>query len=150
MNIRQIKALIDLLKKNDITEIELEEGDQYIRLSRKATVIDGVAYNAPHAHAPQETHKIPEPVAEHKSLHSHGHTLKSPMVGTIYLASSPEASPFVSIGQRVKLGDTLCIVEAMKMFNEVEADKVGVISEILVSNGEAVEFNQPLFVISEA
>ncbi len=150
MNIRQIKALIDLLKKNDITEIELEEGEQYIRLSRKATVIDTKVYSAPEVALPTTSHKAPEVHVEPKSLLKQGHLVKSPMVGTIYLASSPESAAFVTVGQRVKIGDTLCIVEAMKMFNEVESDRSGVISEILVNNGEAVEFNQPLFTISEA
>ena len=152
MDIQEIEKLIKLLKKTGIAEIEVKEGDKSLRLTQHAPASETHHIKhvssapmhqapAPHVHlAP-----TPPPVAE-KSKHT-GHHVRSPMVGTLYTSSSPEASPFVSIGQNVRVGETLCIIEAMKMFNEIESDKAGVITAILVSNGDPIEYDQPLFVI---
>jgi acetyl-CoA carboxylase biotin carboxyl carrier protein len=148
MDLRKVKALITLLEKTGISEIELKEADQYIRLCRADHPSDPhtVRYvPAPHPHphpAPISVESKPAPAPS-----SNEHKIKAPMVGTLYLAASPEAPAFVTVGQSVKVGDTLCIIEAMKMFNEIEADRAGVVKDILVSNGEPVEYDQPLFII---
>jgi acetyl-CoA carboxylase biotin carboxyl carrier protein len=148
MDIRKIKKLIELLEETGISEIEIKEGEESVRLSRNHVIVD----TQPHRYidpAPQLPHKTEVKASEpkHDHEHAHGHKVRSPMVGTFYASASPEAAPFVSIGQSVNTGDTLCIIEAMKMFNEIEADKSGKVLAILVKNGEAVEFDQPLFVI---
>lgn len=155
MDISKIEQLINLMKDTEIFEIEIKEGEESVRLSRQSSIVaeqphfipqpqTPIQYAVPHAapaHAPVE-HKPAEPKIE-----ASGHKLRSPMVGTMYSSPSPEAPAFVTVGQSVKAGDTLCIIEAMKMFNEIEADKSGVITAILVSNGEPVEYDQPLFII---
>lgn len=152
MDIRKIRKLIELLEETGISEIEIKEGEESLRLSRhqvtnSQTPVHYVsAPAAPQvqvqpASTPQESKVNPGPVAVD------GHKIKSPMVGTLYTSPSPDAPPYVSIGQSVKAGDVLCIVEAMKMFNEIEADKAGKIVAILVGNGEPVEYDQPLFII---
>lgn len=147
MDIRKIRKLIELLQETGISEIEIKEGEESLRLSRHGTsnVMDvhhiRPAHHAPMAHPAMEASQ-PAPAAV-----AHGHHVRSPMVGTLYSAPSPEAAPFVVVGQTVHVGDPLCMIEAMKMFNEVEADKAGVITAILVQNGSPVEYNQPLFVI---
>jgi len=151
MDIRKIKKLIELLEETGISEIEIKEGEESLRLSRysHATESQPTRYinmppSAPHAPA------ITPPVIEQKTPEAiTGHQLLSPMVGTMYTSPSPEAAPFVTVGQSVKVGDTLCIIEAMKMFNEIEADRSGTISAILTSNGDPIEYDQPLFVITE-
>ncbi len=147
MDIRKIRKLIELLQETGISEIEIKEGEESLRLSRHptSTAMD-VHHIRPAYQAP-----MPPPAME-VSLPSSapiisGHQVRSPMVGTLYTAASPEVAPFVAVGQMVKVGDPLCMIEAMKMFNEVEADKAGVITAILVQNGSPVEYNQPLFVI---
>lgn len=157
MDIRKIKKLIELLEEANITEIEIKEGEESVRLSRAGTQVQMI--EAPRVMAQpmpaampmpvQENTAVATPVAAAAPLQHQGHVVRSPMVGTLYLSPSPEASPFVKVGQRVAIGDTLCIVEAMKMFNEIEADRAGTILEILASNGEPVEFDQALFVIQE-
>ncbi|MCD6055880.1 MAG: acetyl-CoA carboxylase [Gammaproteobacteria bacterium] len=151
MDIRKVKALINLLDETGVAEIEIREGEESVRISRYAA-------NAPAAPtfitapmmAPQP---VANPVMKEETLVSKavisGHEVKSPMVGTMYTSPSPGASSFVEIGQRVSTGDILCIIEAMKMFNQIEADKAGVIKARLVENGQPVEFNQPLFIIDE-
>ena len=150
MDIRKIKKLIELVEESGIAELEITEGEESVRIHRgssQAAVMPAapVQYAAPAAPAPA----VPAPAAEAPSAPAavSGHAVKSPMVGTFYRASSPEAKPFVEVGQTVSVGDTLCIVEAMKMMNQIEADKAGVVREIMVDNGDAVEFDQPMFII---
>ncbi len=135
MDIRKIKKLIELVEESGIAELEITEGEESVRIHR-----GGVAPVAPvYAPAPVAAPAAPaEPT---------GHTVKSPMVGSFYRASSPEAKPFVEVGSKVNVGDTLCIIEAMKMMNQIESDKAGVVKAILVNNQDAIEFDQPLFVI---
>lgn len=150
MDIRKIKKLIELLEKTGISEIEIKEGEESVRLSRHGTLAPTPTTFSPLPISPPL--EITPPLPENKpneSLTASLHKVRSPMVGTMYISPSPEAAPFVAIGQTVKVGDTLCIVEAMKMFNEIEADRSGKISEILVANGEPVEYDQPLFIIEE-
>jgi acetyl-CoA carboxylase biotin carboxyl carrier protein len=143
MDIRKIKKLIELIEESDIAEIEIKEGEESVRLSRYSAaqpvmMAAPVAASAALASAPA----APPPPEEPK-----GHIVRSPMVGTFYRSPSPGAKTFVELGQRVNPGDTLCIIEAMKILNQIEADKGGTISKVLVENAQPVEFNQPLFVI---
>jgi len=150
MDIRKVKKLIELLEESNIAEIEIHEGEESVRISRPGTA--GMAppgYYPPYAvmtapvSAPAPAQDAPaEPAAPA------GHSVTSPMVGTFYAAPSPGAKPFVDIGQTVSVGDTLCIIEAMKMLNQIEADAAGKVSAILVDNGQPVEYGQPLFVIT--
>lgn len=160
MDIRKIKKLIDLIEESGISEIEIKEkvgdGEEVVRLSRYPTSIPAMNMQ-PHqaaammAPAPQVALE-PSDSASSSSSNSPkkvavGHALKSPMVGTFYASPSPDAPPFVKVGQKVNVGDTLCIIEAMKMFNEIEADKAGVVREILLENGQVAEYDQALFII---
>ena len=139
MDLRKIKTLIDLVQQSGIAELEITEGEERVRISRA-----GSAPVAP-AVAPIP---IPAPTAAPAAAAvAEGDVLKSPMVGTFYRASAPGAKPFVELGQSVKAGETVCIVEAMKLLNEIEADRDGVIKAILVENGQPVEYGQPLFII---
>jgi acetyl-CoA carboxylase biotin carboxyl carrier protein len=159
MDIRKIKKLIELIEETGISEIEVKEGEESLRLSRHypTEMPPMVRYvsPAPSAHAPQiqspQAPMAPTPnAAELKSAtNATGHKVRAPMVGTLYIASSPEAPPFVTLGQSVQIGDTLCVIEAMKMFNEIEADRAGVVKEILIKNGDPVEYDQPLFIIED-
>ncbi len=150
MDIRKIKKLIELVEESGISELEITEGEESVRINRyspqpaQAPIQYSAAPQqaAPAPAAPQSSDSAP---AESEEIS--GHIVRSPMVGTFYEAPSPDASPFVTVGSRVNAGDTLCIVEAMKMMNHIEADKSGVIKQILVENEEPVEFDQPLFVI---
>jgi acetyl-CoA carboxylase biotin carboxyl carrier protein len=148
MDIRKIKKLIELLEETGISEIEIKEGEESLRLSRYSHHVESpqVRYVSPPPQAPQvtATHTVPD---AKPATPSSGHKVYAPMVGTIYMSSSPETAPFVTVGKSVNTGDTLCIIEAMKMFNEIEADRNGVITAILVANGDPVEYDQPLFVI---
>ena len=149
MDIRKIKKLIELLEESGIAEIEIKEGEESVRISRQSsTPAIGIPAPAPIAAAPVAAMAPPAaaPAADQPAPHS-GHEVRSPMVGTFYGAASPTSDPFVAVGQQVKAGDTLCIIEAMKMMNQIEADKSGKISAILVDNGSPVEFDQVLFVI---
>jgi acetyl-CoA carboxylase biotin carboxyl carrier protein len=145
MDIRKVKKLIELLEESQIAEIEIHEGEESVRISRMQAPVAAapVAYAAP---APAVA--APAEAAHAEPAKPEGHTVTSPMVGTFYEASSPGAKPFVEIGQQVNVGDTLCIIEAMKMLNQIEADKAGTVSARLVENGQPVEFGQSLFVIS--
>jgi len=149
MDIRKIKKLIELLEQSGIAELEIKEGEESVRISRQftSTAAAPVAAIAPTAiTAPATVTAAPEAakaVAEEPS----GHWVKSPMVGTYYAAASPTAGDFVSVGQKVNIGDTLCIIEAMKMMNQIEADKSGTVTKIMLENGQPVEFDQILFAI---
>ena len=145
MDIRKIKKLIELLENSGLAEIEIKEGDDAIRISRSTAVVAGVPAIAPVAMAPQAAVVEEEP--EETSNIPDGHAVTSPMVGSFYAAASPESKNFVEIGSKVKVGDTLCIIEAMKIFNEIEADKAGTIVAILKEPGDPTEFGEPLFII---
>ena len=152
MDIRKVKKLIELLEESQVAEIEIHEGEESVRISRMSTTVPASAMvqaapvaAAPPPAAPQAPAAAPEPVAD---ATPEGHAVTSPMVGTFYEAASPGAKPFVEVGQQVNVGDTLCIVEAMKMLNQIEADKAGTVTAKLVENGQPVEFGQSLFVIS--
>ncbi|PVY76500.1 biotin carboxyl carrier protein [Tamilnaduibacter salinus] len=149
MDIRKVKKLIELLEESDIEELEIQEGDDAVRISRRrgqAEPVVAAPAPAPQAPAPAPTEKpADEPAGESEPA---GHRVRSPMVGTFYRAPSPSSKPFVEVGQTVAAGDVICIVEAMKMMNQIEADKSGTIVDVLVENGQPVEFDQPLFVIS--
>ncbi|MFC3093973.1 acetyl-CoA carboxylase biotin carboxyl carrier protein [Alteromonas sediminis] len=154
MDIRKIKKLIELVEESGISELEITEGEESVRINRGAPAGSApmpMHYAAAPAPAPVPTPAAPvAPAATDEPAASDipaGHVVKSPMVGTFYRASSPTAKAFVDVGQKVNVGDTLCIVEAMKMMNQIEADKAGVVKAILVDNQDAVEFDQPLFVI---
>jgi acetyl-CoA carboxylase biotin carboxyl carrier protein len=156
MDIRKVKKLIELLEESGIAEIEISEGEESVRISRYPT---GPAAAPPMVHyaappmaaapaavasapqAPLPAAAAPAPVAKPD------HTVTAPMVGTFYSAASPGAKPFVDIGSEVNVGDTLCIIEAMKMMNQIESDKAGRVTAVLVKNGDPVEFGQPLFII---
>lgn len=145
MDLRKLKTLIDLVSESDITELEITEGEGKVRIVKATQPVQAVAY-VPEATAVA----APAPVVAAEAAVAPapaGHSVKAPMVGTFYRAPSPGATPFVDVGQSVKEGDPLCIIEAMKLLNEIEADKSGVIRQILVENGEPVEYGQPLFVI---
>ena len=150
MYIRKIKKLIELLEESGISELEITEGEESVRISRNGPV-QQFAPMQHYAPAPQHAAPVAAPAAAAPAVEApkaiSGHVVKSPMVGSFYRAASPTAKAFVEVGQSVKVGDTLCIVEAMKMMNQIQSDKAGVVKEILVENGEAVEFDQPLFVI---
>jgi len=152
MDIRKIKKLIELLEESSLSEIEIVEGEESVRLSRgggAAPVMAPVPAPVAPVHNPSQpstTAVTPEVVPEEESIPD-GQVVRAPMVGTFYAASSPEAEAFVSLGQQVAVGDTLCIIEAMKMFNQIEADFSGTVVAILAENGQPVEFDQPLFVI---
>ncbi|MCW8093241.1 acetyl-CoA carboxylase biotin carboxyl carrier protein [Alteromonas sp. ASW11-130] len=151
MDIRKIKKLIELVEESGIAELEITEGEESVRIHRGPTgqpMMPPPQYNYAAAAPPPQASSAPLPVSEASApVAPSGHVVKSPMVGTFYRSSSPTAKPFVEVGQSVNVGDTLCIVEAMKMMNQIEADKAGVIKEILVENQDPVEFDQPMFVI---
>jgi len=146
MDIRKIRTLIDMVKESGVGEIEITQGDESIRISGAATQ---VVHAAPVAAAPMAAPAPAEATAPAPAADSAptGHQVKSPMVGTFYRASSPTAPAFAEVGKTVNVGDVLCIVEAMKMMNQIESDKAGVIKAILVENEDPVEFDQPLFII---
>ncbi|MDR3446476.1 MULTISPECIES: acetyl-CoA carboxylase biotin carboxyl carrier protein [Dyella] len=150
MDLRKIKKLIDLLEESNLAELEIKEGEEVVRLSRvpKGTVTMAPApvamQPAPVAAAPVAA---PVEAAPAEAALPAGHVVKAPMVGTYYASSSPGAAAFVKVGQQVKAGETLGIIEAMKMFNQIEADVAGTVKAILLENGQPVEFDQPMFVI---
>ena len=151
MDLRKLKKLIDLVQESGISELEITEGEEKVRITRAVAMAPmaapmyapaPMAYAASPAAAPAAAPTAPAAPAEPE-----GHQVKSPMVGTVYFSPSPGAKVFVTVGQTVKAGDTLCIIEAMKLMNEIEADASGVIKAILVENGHPVEYGEPLFVI---
>jgi acetyl-CoA carboxylase biotin carboxyl carrier protein len=148
MDIRKVKKLIELLEESDVAEIEIHEGEESVRISRGSTAVFA-PMAAPVAAAPMAAPApaaapVAAPAAEPEIQ---GHAVRSPMVGTFYSAPSPEASAFVKEGDTVSAGQTLCIIEAMKILNQIESDKAGKVTKILVENGQPVEFDQPLFII---
>ncbi len=150
MQIQKIRKLIQLLEETGIAEIEIKEGEESLRLSRYPQSSHAPAPVYAPAPLPMTPSVAIAPAVADQAAPSSipsGHAVRSPMVGTLYVSSSPETPAFVSVGQTVNVGDTLCIIEAMKMFNEIEADRAGVIKSILVTNGEPVEYDQPLFMI---
>ena len=155
MDIRKIKKLIDLIDETGVSEIEIKEGEESVRISRQmfiqapaAAAATIPASPAPVAPAPTAiSDKSEETVKPTAKPAASAHTLKSPMVGSVYLSPSPGAKPFVEVGQRVEVGTVVCLIEAMKMYNQIEADKAGIISARLIENSQPVEFDQPLFII---
>ena len=155
MDLRKLKTLIDLVSDSNVSELEITEAEGKVRIVKGGGAMQGVAMPVPvaapvvaaplaaasaaAAPAPAAAPAAPAPVA--------GHTVKSPMVGTFYRSASPGAKAFVEVGQSVKEGDTLCIIEAMKILNEIEADKSGTVTQVLCENGQAVEYGQPLYII---
>jgi len=147
MDIRKIKKLIDLIQESDVAEIEISEGEESVRISRN-NIAAPVSYAAPapvQAHAPAASAHSEAPATDDKA--NEANAVRSPMVGTFYRSSSPESAPFAEVGQNVAAGDVICIIEAMKMFNQIEADRSGTVKAILVENGHPVEFDEPLIVI---
>ena len=154
MDLRKLKTLIDLVSESNVSELEITEAEGKVRIVKSVGAAAPVAMAVPVAAAPVAAAPVaampapvPEPVAVEAAPAAAGHAVKSPMVGTFYRSSSPGAAPFVQIGSVVKEGDTLCIVEAMKIRNEIESDKSGTVTQILCENGQAVEYGQPLFII---
>ncbi|MBE9399206.1 acetyl-CoA carboxylase biotin carboxyl carrier protein [Pontibacterium sp. N1Y112] len=151
MDIRKVKKLIELLEESNINEIEIKEGEESVRISRGTSVAAApVAYAAPAAPvaaAPAAPVAAAAPAAEVEAPSHTGHVVTSPMVGTFYRSPSPSSPMFIEVGQTVKVGDVICIVEAMKMMNQIEADKAGVVEAILAEDGQPVEFDQPLVTI---
>ena len=146
MDIRKVKKLIELLEESGIAELEIKEGEESVRISRQTTVTQIAAPAAPVVAAAPVAAAAP-PVPATPAAAPRGHHVKSPMVGTYYGASSPTSEPFVIEGQQVSVGDTLCIIEAMKMMNQIESDKAGTIRKILIENGSPVEFDEIMFII---
>jgi acetyl-CoA carboxylase biotin carboxyl carrier protein len=156
MDIRKVKKLIELLEQSDVAEIEIHEGEESVRISRhsSAPVSPPVSWLSSlpmaGAHPPPTAGALaatPTPALAEAEQEPPGHLVRSPMVGTFYRAPSPGAKAFVEEGQQVKVGDTLCIIEAMKILNQIECDKAGIVKKILIENGQPVEYNQPMFVI---
>ncbi len=148
MDIRKIKKLIDLIQESDIAEIEIQEGEESVRISRTSMASPTVSVPAstPVASTPAVT-PASTPVNETPATPNLDNAIRSPMVGTFYRSASPEAPPFVEVGQTVSEGDVVCIIEAMKMFNQIESDRSGTVKAILVENGHPVEFDEPLIII---
>jgi len=149
MDLRKLKTLIELVESSGIAELEIEEGEERVRITRAVTHAPAAAalpltLSAGNAQAAAAL--VPAP-APSEPVEPEGHQVKSPMVGTFYRSASPGAKPFVEVGDSVQIGDTLCIIEAMKLMNEIESDKSGVVKQVLVENGQPVEFGQPLVVI---
>jgi acetyl-CoA carboxylase biotin carboxyl carrier protein len=151
MDLRKLKTLIDLVAESDIAELEVTEGESKVRIVKSSAmpqnqVVMMPSHGAPAQYAPAPG-AAPAPAAPAVAAEPTGHIVKSPMVGTFYRSSAPGTAPFVEVGQTIKEGDTLCIIEAMKLLNEIDADKTGTVTQVLVENGQPVEFGQPLFVI---
>ncbi len=149
MDIRKVKKLIELLEESGISELEISEGEESVRISRhpRMGVQAPMTIAAPMVHAAPQGPAGPATSAGEHIPRKDDHTVTSPMVGTFYSAASPGSKPFVELGSEVKMGQVLCIIEAMKMMNQIESDKVGKVTAIIAKNGDPVEFGQPLFVI---
>ncbi len=150
MDIRKVKKLIELLEESNVAEIEIHEGEESVRISRHGSVPMHYMMQAPAGMGTAAPAAVPVPAAGDANAEpelDEGTMVRSPMVGTFYRAPSPGSKAFVEEGQEVKLGDTLCIIEAMKILNQIECEKAGLVRRILVDNGQPVEYNQPLFVI---
>jgi acetyl-CoA carboxylase biotin carboxyl carrier protein len=155
MDLRKIKKLIDLLEESNLAELEIKEGEEVVRLSRvpkgAAPMVAAAPAVAPQAAAPAPVAAAPvaaAPEAAPADTLPSGNVIKAPMVGTFYASASPGAPAFVKVGQQVKAGDTLGVIEAMKMFNQIEAEVAGTVQAILIENGQPVEFDEPMFVIA--
>jgi acetyl-CoA carboxylase biotin carboxyl carrier protein len=151
MDLRKLKKLIELVEEYNITELEITEGEEKVRISKSVTLTQATAAMVQQSPAPVKVDPAISSTSESDTPDEPGlpagHIVKSPMVGTFYRASAPGAKPFVEIGQSIKTGDTLCIIEAMKLLNEIEADRDGKIKAILPENGQPVEYGEPLFII---
>lgn len=152
MDIRKVKKLMEMLEESSLAEMEIIEGEESIRLSKSSNIpnqniVNQVPTNVVSTNAPLQAISEQSAVTEKVEEKISGHEIKSPMVGTFYEAPSPGSKPFANIGDTVKAGDTLCIIEAMKMLNQIESEKSGVIKAILAENGQPVEFNQVLFIV---
>jgi acetyl-CoA carboxylase biotin carboxyl carrier protein len=148
MDIRKVKKLIEMLEESSLSEIEIREGEEAIRISRGTSGGTQVVHMAPAPmHAAPHAGTATAPAAVPAPATPSGHAVASPMVGTFYRSASPDAKPFVDVGSQVNVGDTLCIIEAMKMMNEIESDKAGVVKAILKENGQPVEYGETLFII---
>jgi len=147
MDLRKLKTLIELVEGSGIAELEISEGEERVRITRTVAAAQQIYAAAPQPAAPAAPQPAAVAAEPAKPAAPEGHVVKSPMVGTFYRSASPGSKPFVDVGQNVNSGDTLCIIEAMKLLNEIDADQTGVIKAILVENGQPVEFGQPLFVI---
>ena len=153
MDLRKLKKLIDLVEESGITELEVTEGEEKVRIVKQAAIAVPQTYTIPPgvlpaaAPAPREKSSVFDDDLDDEPDEPEGETVKSPMVGTFYRAASPNSDPFVEVGSTVKVGQTLCIIEAMKILNEIEAETAGTVKQILVNNGDPVEFGQTLFVI---
>lgn|SRR5690554_2582132 len=150
MDIRKVKKLIELLEESNISEIEIVEGEEAVRISRHSTSAPAAVYQQPpvYQQAPAAAPAAAAAPVTAEAPVATGHQVKSPMVGTFYRSPAPGESAFVEVGKTVKKGDTICIIEAMKMMNQIEADKDGVVEAILVEDGEPVEFDQPLVLLA--
>ena len=153
MDLRKLKTLIELVETSGIAELEIQEGEERVRITRATAAVTGMQPVALHA-TPHQASAVPQavspatgPAVDSVPAEPAGHQVKSPMVGTFYRSATPGSKPFVEVGDRVEEGGTLCIIEAMKLMNEIESDKAGVVKAILTENGQPVEFGQPLFVI---
>jgi acetyl-CoA carboxylase biotin carboxyl carrier protein len=150
MDLRKLKKLIDLVQESGIAELEITEGEEKVKIVKGGVVsVSATPASAPiqaEARAAAPVAAAPAPAAE-APAGQEGHVVKAPMVGTFYRSSSPDAKPFVEVGQTVKEGETICIIEAMKLMNEIEVDAAGVVKAILVENGQPVEYGQPLFIL---
>ena len=150
MDLRKLKKLIDLVEESGITELEVTEGEEKVRIVKHSAIAAQQTYMVPQAmHAPLAAPAVSAsaPTAAEEAGLPEGHIVKSPMVGTFYRSASPGSEAFIEIGATVTVGQTLCIIEAMKLLNEIESDGAGVIKAILVENGQPVEFGEPLFII---
>lgn len=150
MDLRKLKTLIDLVQHSGISELEISEGEEKIRIAKHLAAPPQTAtymVGAPAPAAQPVAAAAPAAVVDVVAAEPEGHAVKSPMVGTFYRSGSPGAASFVEVGQTVKAGDTLCIIEAMKLMNEIEADASGVVKAILVENGQPVEYGQPMFIL---
>ena len=147
MDIRKVKKLIELLVESDIAEIEIHEGEESVRISRQSSLPTALTALPAIPPPPAPPTVAPAAQSEPPSEEIEGHVIKSPMVGTFYRSPSPGSKSFVEEGQQVAVGDTLCIIEAMKILNQIESDQAGTVKKILVENGQPVEYNQPLFII---
>ena len=149
MDLRKLKKLIDLVEESGIAELEITEGEEKVRITRQASGQNVIYASQPMQQmmAPLATPAVVPVAVPAVAPEAEGHAVKSPMVGTFYRTPSPGAKPFVEVGQSVSAGDTLCIIEAMKLLNEIEADQGGVIKAVLIENGQPVEYGEPLFII---
>ncbi|CUX96150.1 Biotin carboxyl carrier protein of acetyl-CoA carboxylase [Candidatus Gullanella endobia] len=147
MDICKIKELIELIEESSIFELEISEGEKSVRISRATTKPTYPMMQQAYIPAVQKKSTYPSDSTDPVSKTMSGHLVRSPMVGTFYCTPSPDAKPFIKVGQRVNIGDTLCVVEAMKMMNQIESDKAGIVKAILLDNGQPVEFDEPLVFI---